>query len=167
MMLYKCIPARDLESATTEGWALVSVLSSTKPLTVSAQTPVALDGSCAQLNTYNSAPSVQSYLREEIVAVSEPMFLLSKDSDMASREQGLKNELQKMRESIEPLNLRHTNDERDIKEMTKKLEEALADKKHFRDSLDKEQTVRRTAEGQLAAIRTAIGTVRFDEIINP
>jgi hypothetical protein len=172
MKIHKVVGAYNLEQATSEGWELAETFSSSRIDKTSCSTPIATDGYNGGSSGYGSPGSVSSYVREEALVVHEPLFRVTKDSGVASYEEQLKAEMWKLRDSLAPHELKHQNDEREIKALTKQVEELTGKCDQLQRSLNESRTLfsseriaKQALEAYLAKIRTAIGTVRFDEII--
>jgi hypothetical protein len=164
MKIYKAVAPYYLEQATKEGWALEQTLPTSRYDKVECDTPISLFPK--RDDNYNSM-QYTNCRREELVQVNEPIFIVSKESEVISREEELMKLLSEANDKVKLADQRNANDTRDIKTQTGKIEGLESDLSNLRGTLTTEQTARRQMETHLAKIRTAIGTVRYDEILAP
>jgi hypothetical protein len=160
MKIYKAVAPHYLESSTKDGWALEQTLPTSRYETVKCDTPItvmARDG-------YNSSGYVTT-LRDEVVQVNEPIFILSKDSETNSREEELAKRVTEAETKVKLADERHKLDERDMGLLTTKATSLEETRTELQTKLGVEQVARQRMENHLAKIRTAIGTVRYDEIL--
>ncbi len=163
MKVYKAIGPFYLESSTKDGWTLEQTLPTSRYEKVQCDTPLALFN---RRDDYNSTQHT-TLPRDELVQVNEPIFIMSKDSDAISREEELMKLLSEANDKVKLANVRHTLDERDMALLNTKASSLEETKTELQAKLGSEQTARRQMENHLAKIRTAIGTVRYDEILAP
>lgn len=166
MKVFKVVPHYGLEAATLDGWELVQTIASSHADKVSLQTPVAVDGCNGSNGSYGTPGHVETgYPREEAVQVHEPLFMLSKEREAISREEQLKTEKRELVEKMTALSLKSQNDDKDIEELkrqVKLLDINLKDKME-RMALDTNKL--RKLEGDLAKVRTAVGTKAYEEAL--
>ncbi len=160
MKAHKIVASYQLESATLDGWELVRSISITRMEKMSCTTPIATPG-----NTNYNTPGVTTMMRDEVMRVNEPVFLLSKDTEIVNREAMLQMELQATKEQIAPLKLKSDNDDKDLKQLREAHDAAQTRLRDVSQEVLDARTKIRQLEGDLARLRTAIGTVRFDEIL--
>ena len=162
MKIYKAIAPYYLESSTRDGWVLEQTLPTSRYEKVQCETPLALFPK--RDDNYNSLQQT-TMPRDELVQVNEPIFIMSKDSDVISREEELMKLLSEANDKVKLADERHKLDERDQKDLSSKVENLEAVRTDLQTKLGTEQTSRRAMENHLSKIRTAIGTVRYDEIL--
>jgi hypothetical protein len=166
MKVYKVVGPHGLEAASLDGWELVHTIASSRADKVSLQTPIAVDGCEGSNGNYSTPGRVETcYPREEVVQVHEPMFMVSKEREVITREQQLKAELQGTVDKMTAMSLNSQNDDRDIKDLTAK---AASWEKRFEDlnkTYNETQAKTRKLEGDLAKVRTAVGTKAFEEAL--
>ena len=165
MKVWKTSSAYHLELNTIAGWTLEQVLASSRVDKVQLSTPVAFEGTPGSTMSYGVSGGVQAAIREEIAQVHEPVFLLSKEQEVVAREAALSAELRALHETMQPLELRHSNDTRDIEDLTKQIESLKTVNHRLEIQYMNELTLKRDALADLTKIKTAIGTVRYDEIL--
>ena len=161
MKIFKSVFHYQLEQATRDGWAIEQTLPSSRYEKVQCATPITV---MARDGGYNNSGYVDTN-REELVQVNEPIFIMWKDGDGISREEALIKQLSEANDRIKQLDERHKLDERDQRDLTKKVEGLEETRTELQTKLGIEQTARRSMENHLVKIRTAIGTVRYDEIL--
>jgi hypothetical protein len=159
--IFKSVFHYQLEQATTDGWAVEQTLPSSRYEKVQCDTPLAL---YSKRDDYSGMQHT-TLEREELVQVHEPIFILSKDADLISREEALLKRVREAEDKVKLADERHKLDERDQKDLTTKVENLEATRSELQTKLGTEQTSRRQMETHLAKIRSAIGTVRYDEIL--
>lgn len=167
MKIHAVIRAFEVEPRTRDGWTLVQAMPASNYEKVLCDTPIPVEGYDGNANSgsYGSAGTVQHTNREELVQVHEPVFLVAKELEVISREEGLKKELQDEKDKVKLAEQRHANDTRDMGLLTTKASSLEETKTVLQTQLSTEQTLRRKLEADLGKIRLAIGMTRYDEIL--
>jgi hypothetical protein len=164
--IYKAITPFYLEASTKDGWTLEQTLPTSRYDKVQCDTPLAVAGYDGNSSgNYGSAGTVQHTYREELVQVNEPIFIMSKDSEAISREEEIAKQLREAQDKLKLADERHKLNERDMGLLNTKASSLEETRTVLQAQLAGEQTTRRQMENHLAKIRTAIGTVRYDEIL--
>lgn len=159
MIVHKVVDSHGLEFATRDGWTLEQVIVATRGGTVQCQTPVSKkvpDGCYGD---------VQNYSRDEVVQVIEPMFLLKKEMTVITREEQLQAEMRLLNEKMTALKLKSDNDDRDLRIQREQIEGFQERMNTMVTSAQEARTRMQKLEGDLAKVRTAIGTKAYDEAI--
>ena len=166
MKVFKVVGPYQLEAASLDGWELVQTIASSRADKISLQTPIAVEGCNGNNGSYPTPGHVDTcYPREEVVQVHEPLFMVAKERDVITREEQLKVEKRELVEKMTALSLKSQNDDKDIEELkrqVKLLDINLKDKME-RMALDTNKL--RKLEGDLAKVRTAVGTKAYEEAL--
>lgn len=147
MKVYKVVSHQDVERSTTlEGWELMldhtQVETQAEP--VNCKTPMTI-------NQGTSYSSVQSYCSQSVGQFSRPLYLLSKDEEVVKRESSLTAQLV-------DVNIKMNELKKAYDELTK-----LADRA---ENSERASIARcRKMEADIAKLRTAIGDLKFNEIV--
>jgi hypothetical protein len=165
MKIHAVIRAFEVEPRTRDGWTLVQSYHASNYEKIHCDTPIPVEGNRGNENYGNAtAGSVQHAQREELVQVHEPVFLVAKDLEVIDREEQLKKELRDLQDKLKLAEEKHKLDARDLGVQKNRLDGLDSDLTNLRTELSRERTLRQTMETQLSKIRSAIGTVRYDEI---
>jgi predicted GIY-YIG superfamily endonuclease len=165
MKIHAVIRAFEVESRTRDGWTLVQAMHASQYEKVFCETPIAIEGYDGHSSSYGSAGSLQQARREELVQVHEPVFLVAKELEAIDREEQIKKELREAQDKLKLAEEKHKLDARDLEIQKNKIQGLDSDLSNLRTSLSDERTTRQRMEAQLTKIRSAIGTVRYDEIV--
>lgn len=158
MIVHKVVRGHELERHTLDGWELKRTLVAKHADKISCMTPIP----CHKDVNYQG---YQYTTRDEVGQFEEIQFLVTKNSEMLSREDQLLNEINAWREKVAALELKSKNDDRDLADLKHRadlLDLNLKDKME-RMSLDTNKL--RKLEGDLAKVRIAIGTKAYDEAL--
>lgn len=163
MKIYKCASPSELENSTRDGWTLEQVLSHDTSRNVNHSAPAqVVNNNNQQYGGYQSGMTVPV---DTPVIVREPVFLLSKESEVESREIQLQNLIKNIEE-------KH-------KENLAEYGKVLKERDQYRDEADRRTTAlnisagaqqkldeqKRKLEGDLAKVQKAIGDLKYFEIV--
>ncbi len=166
MKIHAVIRAFEVEGRTRDGWTLVHAYHASNYEKVFCDTPIPVEGNRGGGgNSYSTSGMVQQAPREELVQVHEPIFLVTKDLEAINREELLQREIRELQDKLKLAEEKHKLDARDLEIQKNKIQGLDSDLSNLRTSLSDERTTRQRMEAQLTKIRSAIGTVRYDEIV--
>lgn len=145
MIVYTVVKHTEIERLTREGWKFEQTITASRMDIARLATPLVIPnvgGGGFQSNGIQELP----------VIVNEPLFMLSKDMDIITRE----GELQALA----------YNQRKELAKAETALAAAAAEIQDALNALGVEQTMRRKLEVHLARVRAAIGELKFKEIVD-
>lgn len=158
MIVHKVIRGHELERHTLDGWELKRTLIAKHAEKLSCSTPIP----CHKDVNYQG---YQYTSREEVGQFEEMQFLVTKNSECLSREDQLLNESNTWREKVAALDLKSKNDDRDLAQLREVEAAAQTRLREVSQNCLDDRTRLRKLEGDLAKVRTAIGTKAYDEAL--
>jgi hypothetical protein len=165
MKIFKCVGHQQLENETRNGWTMEQVLVHDHATTVNHTAPAqVVNQNNSNSGYYSSSPGISVPVESPII-VREPMFLLSKDSEVESRESQLQSMLngemanhKKSLEQYDVLKKAHDTYKGEADLRTKQLGESAGVQQRLHEE-------KRKLEGDLAKVQKAIGDLKYFEIV--
>lgn len=165
MKIYKAVHHGQLEFETRAGWTLEITLVHDHAINIPHQAPAQVVNNNNNNQGYNSYQAGMTVQVDKPVIVREPMFLLSKELDVQTREEELTKLLNDETENhksdllkYDALNKSHEHYKNEADQRTKALGAAAG----VQQKLDE---AKRKLEGDMAKIRAAIGDLKYFEIV--
>lgn len=165
MKIYKCVHHGQLEQETRNGWVMEQVLIHDHVEKVDHQAPAQVVNNNNNNSGYSSYQSGMTVPVDTPVIVREPMFLLSKDGEVESREvqlqQLIKNIQEEHKRNIAEYDaLKRSHDQ--YKDEADRRTKELGLSAGVQQKLDEQK---RKLEGDLAKVQKAIGDLKYFEIV--
>jgi len=161
MKIYKCVHHVQLEHETRQGWTMEQVLAHDHAVNIQHTAPAQVVNN--NQNSYSNSGNAIGV--DSPVIVREPMFLLSKESEVETRENQLLNQLtegkkllEEARENLKPITKERDSYKEEADSRTKQLNIAAG-------AQQKIDEARRKLEADMGKIRQAIGDLKYFEIV--
>jgi hypothetical protein len=165
MKIYKAVHHGQLEFETRAGWALEQVLVHDHPVNIPHSAPAQIVNNQNNNNGYSNYQSGMTVPVETPVIVREPMFLLSKEDAVQTREEELIKLLNETKDGHKKwltehgaLKKMHDQYKEEADRRTRELNQSAG----FQQKLDE---AKRKLEGDLAKVQKAIGDLKYFEIV--
>lgn len=165
MKLYKAVHHGQLEFESRQGWALEQVLVHDHAINIPHQAPAQVVNNQNNNSGYSNYQSGTTVSVDTPVIVREPMFLLSKEMDVQTREDELTKLLKATEEerkkdlvTYDMLKKSHDSYKDEADRRTASLSAQIA----IQNKLDE---AKRKLEGDMGKIRKAIGDLKYFEIV--
>ncbi len=159
MLVTKVVYHYEVEPLTRDGWTLKEILSAVHVQRIQLMVPFQPD------NQNGYVPPVQYGTREELLPVSAPLFVLTKETEVETREQELDAKLKMALNANQPLIDSAKSLTETVAQLNKKLDVANARVENVERQLSEARTSKDKLERDITKIRQAIGTMEFDAIL--
>lgn len=159
MIVYTVVKHTEIERLTREGWKFEQIIAASRMDIARLSTPMVIP------NT--GGGGFQSHGTQELpVIVNEPLFMLSKDMDILTRENKLQALVYNQRKELAEAQTALAAAASEIERLTSGDALLRGVNQDALNALGVEQTMRRKLEVHLARVRAAIGELKFKEIVD-